>query len=125
MMRVTKKKLLNIFLCFYLFNITRLFALQPLSEIFLILRRIQRDIITSLYRSLCKLSVFPFIFQQNFNFLDRVPKNHQRLKFMKTRPERAEWSHADRRSDLQTEMTKLMVAFRSFAKTPKNRFLTR
>jgi hypothetical protein len=38
---------------------------------------------------------------------------------MKTHSVRAEWSHAERRSDLQTEMTKLIVAFRNFAKAPK------
>jgi len=35
---------------------------------------------------------------------------------MKTRPEGAEFFHADRRAD----MTKLTVAFRNFAKVPKN-----
>jgi hypothetical protein len=114
-----KKNVLNIILCLCLLNITLLFALQLLSEIFLILRRIQRNIITSLYRSLCKLSVFPFRFQQKFNFLDIVPKNHQRSNFIKTLAVTAEWSHADRRSDLQTEMTKLIFTFHNFAKAPK------
>ena len=39
---------------------------------------------------------------------------------MKIRPVGAELFHADRRSDGQTHMTKLMAAFRNFANVPKN-----
>ena len=39
-----------------------LFSLQILSEIFLILRRIQRDIITNVHRSSCKVQVILVIF---------------------------------------------------------------
>jgi hypothetical protein len=120
-----RKNVLNIILCIYLLTIKLLFALQLLSDVFLILRRIHLDIVTSLYRSPCKVPVIFLRFQQNFNSLDRVPKIHQISNFMKIRSVRAEWSNADRRSDLQTEMTKLIVAFRNFAKAPKNRFLTR
>jgi hypothetical protein len=121
--RVTKKNVLNVIFCFYLFRIALLFALQILSEILIILRRIQRDIITSLYctRSLCTVPVIPFI----LIFSTEFQKNHQIPNFIKTLGVRAEWSHADRRSDLQTEMTKPIVAFRNFSKAPKNRFLTR
>jgi len=38
---------------------------------------------------------------------------------MKIRPLVAELFHADRRIDRQTDMTKLSVAFRNFAKAPK------
>jgi hypothetical protein len=34
----------------------------------------------------------------------------------------AGWFHADRRMNGRTDMTKLMVAFRNFAKAPKNVF---
>jgi len=37
---------------------------------------------------------------------------------MKIRPVRVELFHADRQTDRQTDMTKLMVAFRNFAKVP-------
>ena len=39
---------------------------------------------------------------------------------MKIGPMRAKFFHADRRVDGQTDMTKLMVAFRNFANAPKN-----
>ena len=45
-------------------------------------------------------------------------------KFMKNRPFGAELLHAggrkDRQTDRQTDMTKLIVAIRNFAKEPKN-----
>jgi len=45
--------------------------------------------------------------------------------FMQLRPVRAELLHEDRRTDVhtdrQTDMTKLIVVFRNFAKTPKNK----
>jgi len=42
---------------------------------------------------------------------------------MKIRPVEAELFHADKRTDGQTK-TKLLVAFRNFANTPKKRILT-
>ena len=39
---------------------------------------------------------------------------------MKVRPGGAELVHADRRAVGQADMTKLIVAFRSFANAPKN-----
>ena len=39
---------------------------------------------------------------------------------MKIRPVGAELFHADRRTDGQTDMTKLIVAFRNFANASKN-----
>jgi hypothetical protein len=39
---------------------------------------------------------------------------------MKIRPVKAELFHADRRTDGETEMTKLIVAFRNIANAPKN-----
>ena len=41
-----------------------------LSEIFLFLRRLQRDIFTILRTSSCKVPVILGIFQSKFNFLD-------------------------------------------------------
>ena len=38
---------------------------------------------------------------------------------MKIRPVGAELFHAERRTDGQTDMTKLIVAFRDFANAPK------
>jgi len=39
---------------------------------------------------------------------------------MKIRPEGPEFHHADGRTDGQTDLTTLIVAFRSFANAPKN-----
>jgi hypothetical protein len=39
--------------------------------------------------------------------------------FMKIRPVGTELSHADRITDGRTDMTKLIVSFRSFANAPK------
>jgi hypothetical protein len=58
------------------------------------------------------------LFLSNFNeriFLDRFSKNLQILNFTKIRPVGAELSHADGRTDV----TKLIVAFRNFAKASK------
>ena len=49
-------------------------------------------------------------------FSRQIFENTQILNFMKYRPVAAELFHADRRTD----MMKLTVAFRSFAKAPKN-----
>jgi hypothetical protein len=48
-----------------------------LSETFLILRRSERDMITNVYRSLCKISAFLVIILKNLNFLDRFSKTAQ------------------------------------------------
>ena len=46
------------------------------------------------------------------------------ISFIKLRPLEAELIHAERqtdgRTDVQTDMTKLVVAFRNFANAPKN-----
>ena len=51
-------------------------------------------------------------------FLDIFWKNSQILSLLKVRPVGAELFHADG----QTDMTKLIVAFRNFANAPKNEF---
>jgi len=52
----------------------------------------------------------------NIKFLDRVLKNPEISNFMKIRPLRAELFLADR----QTDMTRQIAAFRSFANATKN-----
>ena len=53
------------------------------------------------------------------NFLDALSKNTQVSNFMKIRPAKAELINAVRRADGRTDMTKPIVAFRSFVKAPK------
>ena len=58
-----------------------------------------------------------------FNFLNRFSENTQIRNLMKIRPVGAELLHTDRqtyrRKDGQTDITKLIVAFRNSANAPK------
>jgi hypothetical protein len=59
------------------------FPLQLLSETFLILRITQRDIITNVHRSSCKVPIIIVTYQSKFNLLDRFLKNIQMPNFIK------------------------------------------
>ena len=71
-----------------------IFSTTFLSETFLILRRIQRDII-NVQRSSCKVPVILVRFQSNLNFLGRLSKNTEISNLMKIRPVGAELFRAD------------------------------
>jgi hypothetical protein len=90
-------------------------SLQLLSETFFILRRNERHMMKNAYWCSCKVPVILFRFYWSLNFLHPYSKNTQISNFMKIRPVGVELFHADRRTD----MTKVIVAFRSFANTPK------
>ena len=51
------------------------FFLQLLLEVFLILRRTERDVIKNVCSSSCKISVIVVIFEWNLNFLDKFSQN--------------------------------------------------
>jgi len=74
-----------------------------LSETFLTLRRIQRDIILNVCRYLCKVPVILLIFQPKVYFLDRFSKNTQIQNFMKIRPMGVELFHVDGQTVKQTD----------------------
>jgi hypothetical protein len=101
--------LLNINLVFWL-------SLKRFSAIFLILRRIQRDIINVLRYS-SKVPVIIVRFEWKGNFIDSFPKSFQIPNFMKILSVGAQIFHADWRTDMQTDMKKLIVACRYFLVT--------
>jgi hypothetical protein len=105
-----------------LLNIKRVFrfSLQLLSDTFLILRRIQWNIIINVYMSSCKLAVILAKCEWNSNFLDIFSKNTRASNFMKIRSEQScsmrtdgrTGGRTDRQRHRQKHMTKLTIAFR-------------
>jgi len=81
--KVTEHKMCFDFLCNFV------------SEIFVILRRTERDMIKNVYWYACKVSVILLRFQSNLNFLDRFSKNIQLPNFIKLRPVGAGLIHGD------------------------------
>jgi hypothetical protein len=90
-----------------------------LSETFLIVGRIQGDI--NVHRSSSKVPVILVRFERNLNFLCRFSKNTQISNFIKIRPVGVELFRADG----QTDMTKLIVAFRSVFEHAKQKKITK
>jgi hypothetical protein len=95
------------------------FSLQLSSETFLIVRRIERDMIINVYWSARKVPAF--LGRWNVNFLDVCSKNNQLSYFMKIPRVEAELFCANGRIDGRTDKTKLIVAFSNFVKAPKTR----
>ena len=76
--------------------------------------------IRNVYRSACKIPAFPVKSEYKFNLLGILSKNDQISNFMKIRPVRAEFLHADWRIGGQTDMAKLKITLSNFANGPKN-----
>jgi hypothetical protein len=66
-----------------------------------------------------RVPVILVIFELNLTFLDIFLKNAQISNVMKICPVAAEFFHADELTDGQTDVTKLIVAFRNFVNAPK------
>ena len=98
-------------------NFFLIFSTTP-SEIklFLILERLQRDSITNVHRSSCKVTVILVRVQSNLNFLDIFSNNPEISNFMKIRPVGARMFHTDRRTD----MTQLIVVFSNSVNASKS-----
>jgi len=82
---------------------------------FFILRRIERGIIKIYIGAHVKYPLFLPDFRE-FEFSRQILKIYSNIIFHKNRPVEAEFSHEDRRTD----MMKLIVTFRNFAKEPKD-----
>jgi hypothetical protein len=91
------------------------FSLQLLSETFLILIRIERQIDINVKTPSSKVPVIPLGSEWNLNFLDRFSKKKKKLKFEQN-PSSGRGAVPCRR----TGMTKLIVAFRNLANASKN-----
>jgi len=63
----------------------------------------------------CNVPVIIVRLKYSFNFLNRFSKNTQISNLIKIRPVGDEVFHANGRTDIQTDMTKVTVAFRNFA----------
>jgi hypothetical protein len=74
-----------------------------LSEIFLILRRNERDIVKNVSWSSCKVPVILVRFPRNFIFLEGFSKSAQIQNLMKIRPVGTHLFHAERRTDRHDE----------------------
>jgi hypothetical protein len=89
-------------------------SIQLLSETFLILNRTDR-VITKKYILVFTESLLQFVrFYWKLNYLKRFYKNYRIIRKL------VQWEpRYTKGTDKRTDMTKLMVAFRNFAKAPK------
>jgi len=90
------------------------FSLQRLSEIFLVLRRIERHVIKNVYRSSCRVPIILVRLYETFSIHFREILKYQiSWKSVRWEPRRSMGA------DGRTNVTKLVVAFRNFANAPK------
>jgi len=90
-----------------------------LSEIFIILRGIQLDIVINVRCSLLKEPVILLRFSTKFNFFSTDFRNNsQNSGFMKIISVGSQLSNADGRADVK----EVIVAFRNFANEPEKKW---
>jgi hypothetical protein len=86
---------------------------QLLTQIFLILRRIRRDVITNVYTPSCNIYVNTVRLERNFNCQGRLLHNLQMSNYITISPVVVELCVVPREGRANT--TKLSIAFQSFA----------
>jgi len=97
------------------------FSLQFSSKTFLILRKIQRDIITEIHRSSRKVVATLVRFNETWNFSTDFRKisKYQISRNPSTLSQVVTYGQTDLRTDERTDVTKLVVVFRKSANAPK------
>jgi hypothetical protein len=101
-----------------------------MSETFLVLRRIERDIHVLVDRSSCKVPGILVRLYWNLNFFQQIYVKYPNINVMKISPVGVEFYHTDGhthvqadcqmdgRTDRQTDLTKVIFAFLNFASAP-------
>jgi len=89
-----------------------------LSETFLVLRRMKRDMTKNVYCASCEVSLMLVIFNET-RFSSSDCRKFSNIKFNEN-SSCGNPAVPCGRTDGQTHMTKLMIAFRNFACAPKN-----
>jgi hypothetical protein len=92
------------------------FPVQLFSGTFLTLRRTERDVIKTVYRSLYKVPVF----LSDFNESWILPTTFRKMRKYHVSWKSVQWEPSSLRTDGRTDMTKLVVVFRHIANAPKN-----
>jgi hypothetical protein len=95
------------------------FSLQLLSGAFLILRRLERDMIKNVYWPTCKVPFFLPNFNETRIFSTEFQKNSN-IKFHENLSIKSRVIPCGQ-TDIQTDMAKLIVALRNFGNVPKTR----
>jgi len=95
------------------------FYLKFFSETFLILRRIQRDIMNiDLQKSSSKHPVFPVRFQWKLEVCGQIFEKYSNIKFHENPFDGSRLFHTEGRMDRQTDMTKVIVTSCIFVNAP-------
>jgi hypothetical protein len=113
--KIIQNTLINIKCVFWLY-------LQIIYGAFIILR-IQRYIFINLHWSSCKVPLILVRFYWNLNFLDRFSKSPQLSNFIKSLLCGLSSMRIYGQTDRQTDIMKLILAFRRFTNAPKSRSL--
>ena len=91
-----------------------LFSLQLLSELFLIQRRTERDMLKHVYLSSRKIPIIPAIFKMKLEFSERIFEKYSNIEFHKKKVSCGGRVVPYGRTDM-----KLIVVIRNFVNVPK------